>query len=1207
MNDLVRAPGERRSANEKSSPAQLVQALLSRGRYFKQTGRPEQAAADVVFARWLAWWFALDDPDVLVESAELAQTPAELERARGELTRGLDKHVRAVNLYLALAGVHVRANERGKAVACLRRGLQVLPGSGELQWNLAELLLRGGDIEEAGKIITRLRQRGFTPVLVEYLTAHAAAAAKQWLRAATALERTQAHLSPWPDLVRDCNLLLGRCWEQLGDAERQQAAYRRVVKADPLSVPGCLGLGAALEALGKTEEALQVYQRILPKQPEVAIIVARLALLRNLTLPAKERDWKGVEELLRQADRASPNSAVVATLRAEMLAARGRLDQAVKEIQDACKQRPEEVGLWAALASLESRRGKPADALAVLDQAARKLGNKTELRLARLTYLAKLGLKELRQSGAEVERDLSRLPVEEQRRLLRGLAEAYQAAGDRATSRALWDRLAALQPDDLRVQLIRFGLALDAGDSDAGSRVVAEIKRVEGSDGTLWRYARVRECLWKARRGDKAALDEAHPLLAALAVRRPGWSRLAVCEAELNELAGKPAAALAAYLRAVELGERDPQVVLRAAALLSACDRSAEADKLLRKLPEEARAQAGLRRLAAQVSLRLASSPEDYDKALAEARRAVAADSNNFRDHVWLGQMAWAAGHTDEAVSSLRRAVALAETRPEPWVALVRCLTWLGQKDRAEEAIRQAEKKLPRERGRVALAHCYAAVGQDRRAEELYHAALKDTPDDLAVLANLADFYLLRGRVEAADPHLRRIIRLKVGTLEETAARRALALALAAKEDPRLAHQALVVLGVLDKEGQLTPPPERQTPEDLRARALVLGRSRSLRLRREAVRLIEKLGRQEFSSEAALFFLAELYESVGDWPKARQVLLSLATAHGKNPPHLARYTRALLRHGEGAEAAVWVKQLDEAAPKGLETMELKARVLAATGRRDEAVRLVRGYADSKGARLDLAAGLLEEIGATQEADALYQKLLAGFKQPLDILLQARFLGRRGKTAEALALCEKAWASCPAEAVSAACVAVLYTGGGSEGQTARVARRLEEAVRTAPRSVQLKADLAAVRNLQGQFDEAAVLYRQILEGAPKSVASLNNLAYLLALRGSADEALTLIERALAVEGPVATLLDTRALVHLARGKPELAIKDLEEASVTGQSATRYFHLAQAHQAARNHAAAVSALRKARDLGLSPARVHPLERKLCERLLAALSPG
>ena len=71
-------------------------------------------------------------------------------------------------------------------------------------------------------------------------------------------------------------------------------------------------------------------------------------------------------------------------------------------------------------------------------------------------------------------------------------------------------------------------------------------------------------------------------------------------------------------------------------------------------------------------------------------------------------------------------------------------------------------------------------------------------------------------------------------------------------------------------------------------------------------------------------------------------------------------------------------------------------------------------------------------------------------------------------------------------------------------------------------------LAAVRNLQGNYDAAIQLYKDVLSANPDDVLAMNNLAYLYSAHKRDHEAgLGLIEKAKNRAGQLNTLLDTKA--------------------------------------------------------------------------------
>src|SRR5262249_28378077 len=159
-----------------------------------------------------------------------------------------------------------------------------------------------------------------------------------------------------------------------------------------------------------------------------------------------------------------------------------------------------------------------------------------------------------------------------------------------------------------------------------------------------------------------------------------------------------------------------PEVIRWVVELLCERRRFSEADQALRTLEEQGPLGKDLARSAADLALR----NRDYPRAVALARQAVAPDTRDYRDHLWLAHLLQTAGRPAEAEATLRRAARIAPAVPDVWVSLVRHLARTGQAAEAAAVIRQARQKLPADRAPLALARCYEALGQIDRAEALY-------------------------------------------------------------------------------------------------------------------------------------------------------------------------------------------------------------------------------------------------------------------------------------------------------------------------------------------------------------------------------------------------------------------------------------------------------------------------------------------------------
>ncbi|HZT81556.1 MAG TPA: tetratricopeptide repeat protein, partial [Gemmataceae bacterium] len=1140
----------------------------------------KKAEGDVARALELA----PDEADVLLAASELEQARGKLDPAREHLRRGRRLHPDDPRLCQALAALEGRAGRRAEALACLREGVKTLQGRAreEVRWTLANLLLDGGDADEAREEVARLERARYSAAGLEYLRARLLMHQGQWAPAARMLERARAAVEAAPAVSADgevflaqVNLHLGRCYKQLNEPARQVTAFERLVARSPGSPAARLQLASAHAAMGRLDEALEQCRQALAlpnAPPQAAREYARLLIVRNLR--HNRRDWDAVREALDRADRADPGSTEVVLLRAEALAAQDRPDDARKLLEEARGRQPKQVALYAALAALADRRGDRDAAGRVLDEAAEKAGDSVDLRLARARHAAGLP-RGARDALAPLAADVEQFTAADQARLLEGLAAAHVRAGDPAGALRLWKRLAD-RPDarnDLRVQFGLAELALQTGDEAAVRQALDQVRQIEGGQGTFWRYGEALRLVRLASSAD-GALDTARNHLDLVAGARPGWVAVPLAKAELEERAGRTEQAIAQYWEAINLGEQDPRVVRQLVQLLHSRQRYREADQVIRRLQKQAPLSPDLQRLAADLALR----NRDGLEAARRAAEAMPRDSADYRDHLWLGQVLAASGQRpDDAERSLRRAVELGERVPETWVSLVEFLAARGRKEQAEKEIGRARERLPKDVAPLALAPCWEALGQPDRAREQYEAALAARPTDGAAVRGLAGLLLRGGRLADAEPHLRKLAGRKVEASDADAAwgRRNLAWVLASSGGARRLAEALALVGMkLDEAGrpvvtEAQVPPAELT-EEQRARAKVLATRQRQAFRTQAVALFEELGKRQALGAEDQFLLTRLYEARGDWAKARQEYRDLLTRHGDNPLYLARFAQGLLFRRELEECLRCVERLERLEKtRGVEagtfdSARLRAEYLLARGEGEKAVALLKPRAEREGA------------------------------PPEELLNLAGVLARLRRTDEALACCDRAWQRCPPESAGAASVAVLRAGEPTAAQMHRVEKALADAAAKHPDSLALLLQLADLRDLQRKYADAEALYRQVLKRDPTNATALNNLSWLLANDPrKAAEALELVNRAIEAHGPRADLLDTRATAYLALGQAEAAVKDLQAVVAEAPSPGRHFQLARAHLKAQDRAAAAKAFAEAKRLGFTPQQMHPLQ--------------
>src|SRR5262249_19452897 len=148
--------------------------------------------------------------------------------------------------------------------------------------------------------------------------------------------------------------------------------------------------------------------------------------------------------------------------------------------------------------------------------------------------------------------------------------------------------------------------------------------------------------------------------------------------------------------------------------------------------------------------------------------------------------------------------------------------------------------------------------------------------------------------------------------------------------------------------------------------------------------------------------LAHLYEATGDWPRARQQLLTLLTQPGgKTPANLVAYVSALLRHGAVDEAEQVLPELDKVAADSLATVSLRSQVLHRRGQTAKAVALLKDHARKRGQEFGQVAVILEGLKEFGAARAMYLQHAERSPNPAARLAYAAFLARRKQVTQAL--------------------------------------------------------------------------------------------------------------------------------------------------------------------------------------------------------------
>jgi len=1220
--------------NERSA-----EAHLTAGFYFRQIGNSDEFTKKFIEQVTDASLCAPDDPEVILAQTEVAKTKAELlvksartaknaasrdreiqesrkaiEEACPPLHQGIQKGVvkiqatpqpfpadpearirerkawvREQNLlakmFLELVSFEVRLNRLSDAKAVVQQGVDVLPAYPELREQLADVCIREKKWDEATKQLEALEKLDFSSANIGYYSGRILAGQEKWLQAIRTLEAAAANAAK-PPLSRQIEFLLGNCYGRIGQSDRRYEAYVKALPPDPLDdlwFQVSMQTAAALVEMGRPREAISVYERVGRQYQNAFIPLARLKFQETLR-QNDPRNWKPVEELLEQA----PEELDREILRAELLWAQKKPDEARTTLLHARETYPEAIQPWAALAFLQflMSRDKAAvnginEATQTLAQAEAKFGDRVLFRLTRAKLITTGKPADVDQEVERLTHNLDKFTPDERWQLLSAFAEFAQQFATPDCANRLWDRLARERPDNLRVQRIRFDNAFQANDKARLLQAKEQIERIDqvGQDsGSSAKFVQVWYLIWEFQQtGDDQKLQEAHGLLRDLSQHQGARAEFPLTDAIVFEKQKDYVSALGKYREAIQLGVRAPEVIRRTFALCALQGHKKEAIEIRNLLPEGVENPEAFQLLEAEVSLQT----HKVDRALELARNLVPVESKDYSYQILRFQTLWSAaknaeysGNTKmkeanykEASVAVAHALEIAPEKPQAWVAKVQLCVSLGNKPEAEKTIEEAKVKINNENKLLALAECYRFLGKLDLAWGLCESALKDRPHDLPLLKTAASIQLLRKNIPQGKKLAEQILNNDNKSVE----------------DKVFAERLLALISA--DEG------DRQS-------------------KRDAIKLFEQSRDQQDLSDDDLFHLAQLYILVGDWSKARVTLISL-TKGNENPLYLGFYAFHLIRHKDLAEADNLVTRLEKSQPDAIETVELRARVLAASDK-EKARDLLLKQAAKPNAPLLVIARLLEELGWAPTAEKLYALYAADSKKPEAPLELAVYYGRQNRTDEALRVCEKVWKDVPPETVSNAAVQILYLARPEANQAdiRKMIGRLDEELPKAPRSPTLLSNMAALLNLLGDYPGAISNYRKVIDAKPKDKYAPNNLAYLLlAHENQQDEALKVLERAENAFGRLPTLLDTEAQVYIAKNDPANAVKRLQEAIDERPKGSYYFHLAQAYLLDHKLREASDAWKTAHQTyHLDAADLHRLERAAYLKLADELkSPG
>jgi tetratricopeptide (TPR) repeat protein len=1168
----------------------------------------------------------------LLLGAQAALAAGAVKEARDYADRATRQEPTNAECYLVLASIELHERRVKEACECLSRGLQATDGAPALLWTLANLRLETNDIQQAQTLIDRLRPIEMARPIVRYLTARIRIIESKWAEATHELESVEGELKRWPQLYKDAQLRLAQCYRRLGREDWTVGAYRAALEVDPEFTPARVGLADTLRTQGRVDEAIVELRRLRQRPDAPAHTDAellRLTILKTLGQPPAERNWTGIDAQLREVLK-QPFSVDVALLEAEVELGKDQSDAATRTLRAAIDKAPKDVRLWTALTSLASRLERWDDTERFLSEMQRQLGDSVAVRLARAGYL-------VRRHGvarSDQLRSLAEAPgfsASDQLDLLFPIGRLAFSVADYDVAERLWRKVADAEPANLQIRLLLIDLASQREKLDDLAKLLTEVEALE-QNGPYSHYGHALQSAELAKRlKDEAALkadkslaaqsdalfDQAIAQLDEAHSRFPSWPKIPLLAAQIADARGQGDAALERYRAAFDLGERSPVVVNRLLGLLVDRQENEKIETVVRQLiDEKVPFSAELTSVVSQALVQMG----DRQGALALARKSAAA-GKDYRSAILLGELLRVNGRANEAEAAFQKAIQISPREVSPWLALITFYSSSGKKETAEKTLKQSLSAIDPQRTWEIEGYAYQLAGNVQEAEKTYDAALKATPDRFPIRRLAVETKLRARRASQARSLLKEFLASPDGAKQPANvawARRTLALSLAAAGTYPNYVQALELI-----EKNLQSP--TASDADRRAKAMIQASFPTPESRNRALETLNGLAeRPNVLSLDDRIVMARLLRARGEWVKSSQVFRDVV-ARSKDPRHLTAYIDALLGERELAAADDWLRRLESLAPRDFLTTDLRARLLAAQGRYDEAFERIVGALNqemsdpsAEAARRRGTSRRLEECGdqltrlkRLAEAERFFARAESlirntggrGENASADHL---QFLIRRDRGAAALAEFDRLCAQgSPAER-DQACMALTTWPLADRDLLTRLAQSLGEVASHRP-TYSVWVALAAIQDRLEQYDEEEASYRRALALDDRTrIDALNNLAYLLALRNKdLPEAQSLVGKAIALSGPRTSLLDSRAVVELAAGQSDAALADLQAAVSDGASPVHLFHLARARILHGQLDDARASFKRALTSGLSEAGLNRLEASTFEELKVQLA--
>ncbi|MEL6105227.1 MAG: tetratricopeptide repeat protein, partial [Planctomycetota bacterium] len=771
---------------------------------------------------------------------------------------------------------------------------------------------------------------------------------------------------------------------------------------------------------------------------------------------------------------------------------------------------------------------------------------------------------------------------------------------NRADETGLAYEVTVLLPEETRSPKIAYTLyrmATRLGETKKAEQHLAELRTLEGDNGTYWRFIDIENIVLKLsarntviERND-SEMNRAQGMLSELIARRPRWGQALALRAWLSVLAG--------------FDERSVDQLRQA---IAAGDQRLSTRRLywsqLMRLKEYAAADEDIKNTAmasgvdldpySEMQISVSLGKGDLNEALEEARRAVSNKPDDPISHLIVAKTASIAAISqrqgnstpeviaeteklvDEARDAIKKAIALSGDVDYPilstqlaieiahgdvasvtalekqllenddlglhyqMVLLGQTSVYLNEMDEAIARYKQADDARPTLQTKLALATLYSRLGRHDQEARILRSAIGLTPRNAEVRERLAEAIISRDGDNVDWAELSKL--LTEGNGVNPSNRLLYATMLGSSEDDARLRESLRILRALVLENN--------------SKSYLASLTLGAVLIKVAGRIPETAADRETKQSTFLDEARTLYAR-----NAQSIQASIDDFY--------RFAVYLLQYGskdDWDEVDRLAERLDSTEGGILRALELQIILRQKRGQGKSIPKWLDGWAEkSKGKpgaqnnEIDLAAGTaLIKLGFAEQGIALFRKVYDS--DPSQLFNYVIALTQINRYDEAATVAAEHFGKFE-DAQSAMLLVEAILGAEEPRAYSKYSDLLERATKLHERDAPLLDSVATLAMQSGRVRTAITLYHSVLELDPQRLRTLNNLAMAYSqIPNQAVRGLKVIDRALeVVTGPArAELLDTKGTLLMEAKQYERAIEVFDEAIEIRDDPRFHFH-------------------------------------------------